>query len=406
MTCSCPIQNWKRLHIVWQFNGEFGLCNYRCEYCYYESGSLSRHNLKHSIEAWRDAFKRCFPGKSLVLYLSFGEPTIGKCFEDIVGMVDQEPDWMLHITSNMSLPMEFWQKIVSRKLVTEQRFHINASFHPTQTSIDDFLKRLLFLRSHGIECPVVYVMWPPNLRSFSSYFKRFDSHDFIVHVRRFSGWYDGKYYPRAYTEAERQFIARYADDATIRYMLNEENCRGKLSYAGSQYILVDEDGDVWESPDSKGRCLGNVFMGNVRLYDSPQPYSHRHCASVQGVAALVELGYPELDPNFVVSFSQRGGVYKTKNGVFYGNLNKNFNDTRIRKEYTFPSEVDKISSAFFVNFIDGIYRLLYSRGRYHPLREVTRLFSEFYDYPPGHLTPQHVQSTKKKARERATLTRK
>ena len=43
-----------------------------------------------------------------------------------------------------------------------------------------------------------------------------------------------------------------------------------LTYAGMYYILVDNDGDVWQTPDYHGRHpLGNVLKNNVRLFTEP-----------------------------------------------------------------------------------------------------------------------------------------
>lgn len=358
---------------------------------------MANRDFYHSADEWHEAFKTNFSDRNIVLYLSFGEPTISKGFNDIVQMVAKENRWILHITSNLSMPLPWWSEFVSNKLCKEGRFYVNASFHPTQTSISDFLKKLLFLRQHGIECPVIIVMWPPTIRSFERYFEVFNRHNFIVHVRRFQGWYDGKYYPRAYSETERQLVARYADDATIKYTLNEKSHKGKLSWAGCQYILIDEYGNVWESPDSRGCRLGNVFKGDVKLHNEPQPYSGRACASVQGVAALLESGYPELEPNFVVSFAKHGGVYKTKQGVHYKNINVDFKNPRIRKEYAMPNSFGKIKLAFFEVFLDPLYTKLYTCPRFPPLKIIFRLLSGFYAYPPGHLVREHIQLTKKKS---------
>ena len=382
------LKKWEYLHIVWQFNSEFGACNYRCPYCYYASGTL-RRQIKQDVRIWREAFKRNFDEK-IVLYLSFGEPTIGISFMDIVEMVSKERKWILHITTNLSRSYQWWEKLLKREIVKEGRFFVNASFHPTEASIDKFVKKLLLLREYGIEAPVIIVMWPPILKRFEKYFKIFDRYGFLVHVRRFQGWYNGKWYPRAYTIEERKFIAKYADDGTIKFMLNDLGFRGhkgKLSYAGMSYILVDELGNVWESPDSRGKCLGNIFKGNVKLFDKPQPYSGRTCASVQGVSALLEAGYQELKPNFVLSFARQGGVYHTRNGVYYKNMNMDFEDPKIRKYYNFPKWYHQALIWIFTNILDKVYYKLYFNREKSILSDfICELLSPFYT-PPTRLLP-------------------
>ena len=322
--------------IVWGFNGlNNAFCNYKCEYCYAPHEYRLNHHFQGDINEWHDAFKRTFRNQKLVFYLAFGEPMVAKKFYDVLDMIAREPNWYGHMTSNLSPRLD---RLVETKLFKEKRFNINTSFHPTQTSVDKFLDKLLFLREHGLECPVVFVMWPPFIDKFEAWFKIFDEHNFLVHVRRFAGWYNGKYYPKVYTEEERQFTAKYCDDATIKYMLNEFNIdfRGWLSYQGMYYILVDHHGDVYTSPDSHEKHLRNIFKGDVKLFTEPQLYGLKGNASVNGVASLLELNYRELEDNFVISFARQGGVYHTENGVYYKNMNTDFSDPKIRKAYNFP----------------------------------------------------------------------
>ncbi len=321
--------------IVWAFNGIYAFCNYKCEYCYVPSQVNMGHHFQGDIKEWHDAFKNTFGNQKLVFYLSFGEPTVAKSFYDVLDMIAGEPNWYGHITSNLSVPLE---RLAGTKLVKEGRLDINGSFHPTQTTIDKFLKKLLFLREHGIECPVVFVMYPPFIKKFEEWFKIFKEHNFLFHIRRFRGWYKGKYYPKAYTEEERQLIAKYCDDATIKYMLNDFNVdfKGWLSYQGMYYLFVDPHGDVQTSPDSSDKYLGNIFKGNVKLFTEPQPYGNDWNGSVNGVASFLDLNYRELEDNFVISFARQGGVYHTENSVYYKNMDTDFNDPKIRKEYNFP----------------------------------------------------------------------
>ena len=356
-----------------------------------------RQRIFKDAEKWRQVFKKCFGDRKIIFYLSFGEPTIDQGFNDVLDIIASEPNWSLHITTNLSLPLNWWKKLMNHRLVKEGRLYINASFHPTQTSINSFLSKILLLREHEIECPVIIVMWPPLIDNFKKYFDVFNKYHFLVHVRRFHGWYKGKYYPRAYTEDERRFIAKYADDATIKYMMNDHfgKMKGKLSYAGMYYFLIDENGDVWESPDSKGRCLGNIFAGNVRLYTEPHPYSGRDCASVNGVSAFVELGYEELEPNFVISFAKQGGVFHTGQGVYYKHMRTNFDDSKLRKEYNFPNLLDKILIAICTNLLGPLYRMLYSWKDFQPIRLALRLIGLLHSAPPTRLRPLNFSPSRR-----------
>lgn len=251
--------------ILWQYNGHEAKCNYRCPYCYYLWAPKGKDYFFGTTEQWHKAFKNCFGNQRLIFYLAFGEPTIGAAFHDIVEMIGSEPNWSLRITSNISV----WDDLnwlVNTRLAREGRLNINASFHPLSTSIEKFLLKILFLREHGIEVPVVYVMYPPFLKRFEKDFEIFNKHNFLLHVRRFMGWYKNKCHLDAYTEEERQFIAKYCDDATIKYMLNNYPLLNKLSYSGMDFIVVDNVSNVGYDSDyfplySKYRCIfGNILQ--------------------------------------------------------------------------------------------------------------------------------------------------
>ena len=353
--------------IVFAFNGLHAFCNFKCEYCYVPSEVNSDQGFEGNINDWHRAIKKSFGNENLVFYLAFGEPmAAAKNFYDVLDMMACEPNWSGHMTSNLSFPLK---RLVNTRLVKEGRFNINASFHPTQISIDKFLDKLLFLREHGIEAPVIYVMYPPLIKDFDEYFKIFNDNDFIVHVRRFKGWYNGKSYPKAYSDDERQFIAKYCDDATIKYMLNQfnTNLKGKLSYAGMYYLLMDENGNVFSSPDSKDKFLGNIFENDVRLFTEPQPYALSWNGSVNGIAPILEINYRDLEDNFVISFAGQGGVYRTNDKIVYKNLFTDFTDPKIAKEYNFVSHDN------FLNAINEKILFEFDKSKSYAFRKVYRL---------------------------------
>ena len=332
----------KHTVVLWQYNGRECLCNYKCPYCYYSYSPKAENYYWGAIDTWRKSFKDTFGNQNLVFYLAFGEPTLGEAFYDVVKMIEDEPNWKLRITSNISQDLE---RLVATRLAREGRLFINASFHPTEIGLDVFVEKLLFLRKHGIESPVIYVMWPPFLDRFEKDFEVFDRNNFLVHVRRFKGKYKGKYYPYAYTALERQFIAKYCDDATIKYMLNEKPVFHRRTYSGFNFFIVDCTGNVGIDSDcfniySKYRTFfGNIIQSNtLKFLSEPMRYPiFSSQGTVDGVSNYIETDYSQLTDNNIISFAQQGGVCRTENEVVYGNKDKDFSDSRIRAEYYFPS---------------------------------------------------------------------
>jgi len=325
----------RNMIILWAYNGISCECNYHCPYCQYEL--QKGHYFSGTINKWHKGFKKSFGNQHLVFYFGHGEPMIGKKFFDVVDMIGKEPNWEMRIISNLSGNLK---RLVSARVTKEGRLNINGSFHPTMISAEKFLEKLLFLRKHNIEVPAVYTLWPPFFKRFEKDFETFNKYNFLIHVRRFRGNYKNKWYPSAYTEKERQFIARYTDDATIKYMLHEEPTTGKVSYTGMTFIFVDNKGNIGYCDDvriTKYHSFGNILKGKINLLTKPTKFKPENVSdgTVDGVANILELNYRELENNHILSFARQGGVCQTDKGMFYKNMNTDFNDSKVRAEYNF-----------------------------------------------------------------------
>jgi len=306
--------------VVWQYAGEYCACNYSCPYCYVPSSVNVGDHFTGTIDRWHEAFKKTFGNQHVTFYISFGEPMVQRHFYEVVDMIGSENNWEMMMTTNLSMPLD---RLLKSEVARTGRLNVNASFHPTETKIEDFLKQLMTLRSGGIESPVVFVMWPPFIKDFPAYFEEFDKHGFLVHVRRFRGRYEGKFYPEAYTPEERRLVETYMDETSIKYMLPNVDMKGKLSYAGMYYILVTNDGDVALCPDyAREFTRGNVLRGDVKLDLEPRPLPGVKDGTVDGVASLLETGYHELEANHVLSFARQGGVFHSGGGVRYPRLKR------------------------------------------------------------------------------------
>ena len=107
---------------VWGFNGLYPFCNYQCQYCYVAHDVNKDHHLRNDLtpEKWHEAFKEAF-GNERIHICSFGEPTLGKGFYEMLEMVASEPQWRGHMTSNLSASLD---KLINTKLAKERRFSL------------------------------------------------------------------------------------------------------------------------------------------------------------------------------------------------------------------------------------------------------------------------------------------
>jgi hypothetical protein len=112
----------------------------------------------------------------------------------------------------------------------------------------------------------------------------------------------------------------------------------QLSYAGVNYMMVDDRGDVWRSPDFKGdKPMGNLFEENFKPLYRPAAYGGSFLGSVNIVASMRETGIYQLEGNHTWCFAKNGGVYRDAKGrIHYPLMVSDFDDSSLRRQLNWP----------------------------------------------------------------------
>jgi len=246
-------------------------------------------------------------------------------FKDVIRMIESEPRWKVVILTNLSRDIT---SILNMRITREKRLFMVASFHPSMIKSHEFLEKILEARRHGVEIPVVYVMWPPQIHKFSTeYFPMFQQHHILVHVRRYRGDFKKRHYPESYTWDEIKLMGRYMDDLTIKYMLCDKTSSGKESYAGMSYLGIGNTGDMWVCPDWAGDDLnmGNIIEGNAHPNTGPMILRGDFSdGTTDGIANLLETDMDELDDNHIMSFCRQVAFRLEGKHIQYPNYTTNF----------------------------------------------------------------------------------
>jgi len=356
-----PVLVRTQMLVLWQFNGRYAHCNYSCPYCYVPSSVNKGMHFNFTMEKWEDAFLRHFGGKHTVFYLSYGEPMIANEFPNVIEMVGRHPEWEVKLTSNVSLSLD---RLLSSRVAKERRLNVNASFHPTQTTLEKFVGQCDRLRNAGIEPSVVYVMYPPQIDEFMErYMPVFRSCGYVVHVRAFRGLYRAKKYPGAYTELEWIKTARYMDMANLKYQMGEVSGLGRLSMLGVSHILVDNFGKIEMCDSYVGdRHYGNLWDEKIHLDVEPKHFPGLvPLAAVDDIADYVELSYNDLTGNNILSYARQGGVFKKGTGeIVYALEHFDFTDKKKRDAIMRVPAPQKGDADFWLNVRWFIVHFLYS----------------------------------------------
>lgn len=309
-----PVLTRTKLLVLWQFNGRYAHCNYACPYCYVATSVNKGMHFNYDVETWEKAFEKHFKDKEIIFYFSYGEPMMaGNVFYDVLEMIGRHPTWEVRMTSNVSLSLK---RLLETRVAQEGRLNINASFHPTQISINKFLEKCDEIREHGIEPSVIYVMYPEQIDDLEGYMLLFRERGYRVHIRAFRGLYKGKKYPQAYTYKQWRQTAKYMDIGNFKYQLHAVNGLGRMSMLGMSHILVDNLGKIEMCDSYVGdRHYGNIFDDEIYLDIKPYPFPGLvPLASVDDISDYTEIDYNELEGNNVNSFGMQGGVIKKEDG--------------------------------------------------------------------------------------------
>jgi hypothetical protein len=271
-------------------------CNYKCEFCGVQTflkrspnSKPQRHAFDHySAQEWVSAF-RSFPQKKVAIEISGGEPFLDhKNFPVLLRGLLDDGRYVIRVNSNIVFDPAPYRGMDC------SRIHLVATFHPCETSLADYRRRLHRLRDAGFSfCYVGIILSPENLDFVEEAIAAFDDDGFptvawpMVPVGKYEGRKDRP--PR-----EREMIRRHALPIASYFALLRPETKGRACYYPSLSYYMWYDGGI------KVFCVGskqNIFTDGIP--DLPRqavacPFDHcEGCAQqVRSIVGLEQYGKP------------------------------------------------------------------------------------------------------------------
>lgn len=294
-------------------------CNYSCAYCYApKPHDITFNNNKNNkafypstqqlVDSWKFVFDKY--GMSRIR-LDGGEPTIYPNFYRILKELLNMH--RLQINTNLSFDVE---KFCDNSDPAKVR--VDASLHCEYTKLDDFVKKLDYLKKYGYKMVVSYVAYPDFINNIPLAKKIIQNElniPFIVHP--YSGFYNDKQYPASYNEDEKSIIydadyksiteltwraerkgnykttAIKAKDVKLteeqirqnefskqmKQIENKNNNEFKLCEMGRMYARIYPNGNVYRCCVYDGNTyLGNLFDKTIKLLEKAEKcYDIKDC---------------------------------------------------------------------------------------------------------------------------------
>ena len=296
-----------RLIVTWTMHYE---CNYKCAYCYaprpeYVTFKNNPNNTARyeKLETITDSWKSIYDKYGMArVRIDGGEPSIYPSFHEL--MSDMSKYHRLQIGTNLSFDVNKFCDFTDPDNV-----RIDASLHCEFVSLEDFARKLEILQKKKYKLSVSYVAYPEFLKNIPESKKVIENMGIPFFIHPFSGCYNGKQYPAAYAEKEKNFIYdmdkkseaeldwrnQMADteffhfesdketamsDETgekIRniiseeYITNKKNGRFKKCEMGRMYARMYPNGNTYRCClFNENTYLGNLFDKSVKLLEEPE----------------------------------------------------------------------------------------------------------------------------------------
>lgn len=263
---------------MWLLNLE---CNFKCPYCFFDD---SQRSLKTRMADWvRDKVPAINPYKTHFIkpeeigeffdetnerwwiVISGGEPFVYPHFVEIVRRLSQKH--LITIGTNLGLSIDKFLKEVSPENIWSFYVSMHLAERERQgLTVEDLLNKVKRLRDAGFRVEINYVMYPPVISRFPEIYEKFKKEGFILEARAFRGVWEGKTYPRDYTEEERRVFYEYIPSEVDRAASFESlSFFGVPCSAGKKLIRIRPDGSITRCPHDN-EVLGNMFERKIDLH--------------------------------------------------------------------------------------------------------------------------------------------
>jgi len=270
-------------------------CNFNCSYCFRKGDDKSERaeeptSGKYSVEHIAERFDET--GKVWKIYMTGGEPLLYPHFVELAKKLTHRH--YISVSTNLSTSNAYE---LAESVDSERVHQLNANVHilereKIKDGVKEYLRKFLHFQERGFNIQLVYITYPPLFGRIEEDIKRFRGEGVKqIMIKVFQGKYDGRRYPRDYSDEEREFIKGLGLDSYEQEILA---CRvsflGRKCQAGYRAFNMDMSGKVTRCSTLKDE-YGNLFEGTFRSWKSPRRCSAKKCTCLyQGINFTSSLG--------------------------------------------------------------------------------------------------------------------
>ena len=258
------------------YRGPLSSCNYACDYCPFAKTKNTRAELADDAAKLRRFVDWVASRKEQIgiLITPWGEALIRRYYQEAMTELSHLPNvWKIAIQTNLSCSTKWMEK------VNRDTFALWTTYHPTQITLPDFVKKTKELDLLKIRYSVGFVGFKDDLNLLEQLRKDLDPNTYL--------WVNAyKRDPNYYQEEDIQRIE--AVDPMFRFNTIYHPSFGKACKAGHTSFSVDGDGNMQSCHFIK-QSLGNIYEPGFEKALQPRSCSNASCGCHIGYVHLEEL---------------------------------------------------------------------------------------------------------------------
>jgi len=275
------------------YRGPLSSCNYACHYCPFAKTSNTAAELqadKQKLNRFVDWVSEQSRQNIGILITPWGEAMIHRSYQAALKKLSHLPNvYRASIQTNLSGKLEWLSECNLNTLA------LWATFHPSQTTLDSFLKQCEILNALGVHYSVGMVGLKEDLTLFEEMRSRLPDNIYL--------WANAyKDVSNYYSDHE---IERFvAIDPQFRVNTINHPSYGRPCNAGHLMFSVDGEGDAYRCHFIKTK-IGNLYDGSLvkSLSSSPQPCTNQTCDCHIGYIHLPHLQQQQVYGDHILNRS-------------------------------------------------------------------------------------------------------
>lgn len=270
------------------------LCNYDCDYCFCRASTEHRLVGRISPEQYLEFFNST--GKIWLLHLTGGEPFFHPDFVRLCRTLTSRH--FISVNSNLSSHrVRDFAAEIDRSRVQYVHCGVHVEERDRRKGWRNLLPNVTSLLERGFPVFASLVMTPSAFAQFPRVAEPFTALGVALIPKAIRGSYEGRWYPQAYTEAERTQFRRFSEQAeiiarngtwrpdqlraTVNPLLDRHYLDGVPDFtgipcaAGRMSVSIGYDGKIFRC--GQKTVLGNIFERRIDLFPEDRPCDDEYC---------------------------------------------------------------------------------------------------------------------------------